>query len=161
MQETLEHILGTQPFLEGLPEEYLQLLVGCASNVRFAPGAFIFREGEEAGQIYLLRDGRVALEIFAPQCPPIVVDTLEKEDVLGWSWLVAPYVWRFNARVVETTRAIALDGKCLRMKCEQDHHLGYDLLKRFTQIMDQRLQATRLQLLDVYSAQPAKVHAYG
>jgi hypothetical protein len=72
--------------------------------------------------------------------------------VLGWSWLIPPYFWRFDARVLEMTRAIALDGKCLRAKCEQNHDLGYELLKRFTNMMDQRLQATRLQLLDVYAA---------
>jgi hypothetical protein len=49
-------------------------------------------------------------------------------------------------------RAIALDGKCLRTKCEQNHDLGYELLKRFSQIMSRRLDATRLQLLDVYGA---------
>ena len=150
--ETLERTLARHPFFEGLEPEYLRLLTGCASNARFEAGAYIFREGEEANQFYLLRQGRVALEIFAPQSPPIIIETLEEEDVLGWSWLVAPYYWRFNARAVELTRAICLDGKCLRTKCEADHNLGYHLLKRFVQIIDQRLQATRLQLLDVYAA---------
>lgn len=150
--ETLERTLAKHPFFEGLEAEYLRLLTGCASNMRFEAGAYILREGEEANQFYLLRQGRVALEIFAPQGPPIIIETLEKEDVLGWSWLVDPYHWRFNARAVELTRAISLDAKCLRAKCEEDHNLGYQLLKRFVQIVDQRLQATRLQLLDVYAA---------
>ena len=150
--ETLERTLAKHPFFEGLEPEYLRLLTGCASNVRFEAGVYILREGEEANQFYLLRQGRVALEIFAPQGPPIIIETLEKEDVLGWSWLVDPYHWRFNARAVELTRAISLDAKCLRAKCEEDHNLGYQLLKRFVQIVDQRLQATRLQLLDVYAA---------
>jgi CRP-like cAMP-binding protein len=71
-------------------------------------------------------------------------------EVLGWSWLIPPYHWKFDARAIEQTRALALDGKCLRTKCEEDHDLGYELLKRFAQIMEERLQATRLQLLDVY-----------
>jgi hypothetical protein len=75
---------------------------------------------------------------------------LGEGEILGWSWLIPPYNWHFDARAVELTRAIALDGKCLRNKCEQDHDLGYELLKRFAHIMEQRLQATRLQLLDVY-----------
>ena len=149
--ETLERILSQHPFFEALEPEYLKLLVGCASNVRFEAGAYIFRRGEEANQFYLIRQGRVALEIFAPQRPPISIATLEKDDVLGWSWAVAPYYWRMDARAVEPTRAFALDGKCLRTKCEQNHDLGYEVLKRFAQIMEQRLEATRLQLLDVYA----------
>jgi CRP-like cAMP-binding protein len=149
--ETLERILTEHAFFEGLEPEYLKIVTGCASNVRFAPGAYIFREGEEANQFYLLRQGKVAIEIFAPQSPPIIVDTVEKDEILGWSWLVSPYHWRFDARAVEMTRAIALDGKCLREKCEANPGLGYALLKRLVQLIDQRLQATRIQLLDVYA----------
>ena len=149
--ESLEPILAQHSFFEGLDAEYLRVLVGCASNVRFAEGAYLFRTGEEAGHFYLIRQGRVALEIYAPQRPPIVVQTLEAGDILGWSWLIPPYRWRFDARAVEGTRAIALDGTCLRTKCEENHDLGYELLKRFVHITTQRLEATRLQLLDVYA----------
>jgi CRP/FNR family transcriptional regulator, cyclic AMP receptor protein len=151
--QTLERILSEHEFFQGLDPAYLELIVGCASNVRFEAGAYLFREGEEANQFYLIRQGKISLEIFAPQRPPIKIQSVEEGDVLGWSWLIPPYFWRFDARVLEMTRAIALDGKCLRGKCEQNHDLGYELLKRFTNMMDQRLQATRLQLLDVYAAQ--------
>ncbi len=83
--------------------------------------------------------------------PPITIATLEKDDVLGWSWVVEPYYWHLDARAVEPTRAIALDGKCLRTKCEENHDLGYELLKRFVHLVEKRLEATRLQLLDVYA----------
>jgi CRP-like cAMP-binding protein len=149
--ETLERFLTQHPFFEALDPEYLKLLVGCASNVRFDAKTYIFRRGEEANQFYLLRQGRVALEVFAPQCPPITIATLEKDDVLGWSWVVAPYYRHLDARAVEPTRAIALDGKCLRTKCEENHDLGYELLKRFVHIVEKRLEATRMQLLDVYA----------
>jgi CRP-like cAMP-binding protein len=148
--ENLQPILAEHPFLQNLDSRHLELITGCASNVRFDPGRFIFREGEEANQFYILRHGKVALEIVAPQRGPLVVETLGEGDILGWSWLIPPYHWHFDARAVELTRAIALDGKCLRTKCEQDHDLGYELLKRFAHIMEQRLEATRLQLLDVY-----------
>ena len=148
--ETFQRIVAEHPFFEGLAAEHVQLIVGCASNVRFDAGQFIFRAGEEADQFYLIRHGRVALEIAAPQGPPITIQTIGEGEILGWSWLIPPYHWHFDARAIELTRAIALDGKCLREKCEEDHDLGYELLKRFAHIMDQRLQATRLQLLDVY-----------
>jgi len=126
--ESLERIVAQHPFFDALDPAYLKLLVGCASNVRFEAGAYIFRRGEPADQFYLLRQGRVALEIFAPQRPPIIISTLETGDVLGWSWMVPPYHWRLDARAVEPVRAIALDGKCLRGKCEGNHDLGYELL---------------------------------
>jgi CRP/FNR family transcriptional regulator, cyclic AMP receptor protein len=149
--ETLESIIAEHHFFAGLESYYTSLLTGCAANVRFAPGTYIFKEGEEANEFYLIRSGKVALEIFAPHRNPIVVETLAEGDILGWSWLLPPYLWKFHAHAVQDTRAIALDGKCLRTKCEENHDLGYEVLKRFAQIMEQRLEATRLQLLDVYA----------
>lgn len=149
--ETLEHIIAEHPFFAGLESYYTGLLTGCASNVRFAPGSYIFREGEEANIFYLIRAGKVALEIFSPETKPITVEMLDEGEVLGWSWLVPPYIWSFHAHALQDTRAIALDGKCLREKCEQNHDLGYEVLKRFSQLMARRLSATRLQLLDIYA----------
>ena len=79
-----------------------------------------------------------------------MIETLDAGDVLGWSWLFEPYQVRFDARAVETVHAIAYDGACLRGKCEADPVLGYELIKRFARIMTERLQATRIRLLDVY-----------
>ena len=152
--ENLEGILAEHPFFAGLEPRHLQLLVGCASNVRFDAGQTIFREGEQANMFFLIRHGRVALDIYAAERGAITIDTLDEGDVLGWSWLVPPYHWQFDARAVELTRAIALDGKCLREKSEKDHDLGYELLMRFVQIIEQRLQATRLQLLNLYEPRP-------
>lgn len=148
--ETLEPILAAHPFFRDLDPRHLQLIVSCAANVRFEAGQFIFREGEEANQFYLLRHGTVSLDIFVPQRGALTIQTLREGDVLGWSWLFPPYRWHFDARAVSLTRALALDGKCLRLKCEDDHDLGYELFKRFARLMTERLQATRLQLLDVY-----------
>jgi len=150
--ENLERIIAEHPFFADLESDYTRLLVGCASNVRFDSGAYIFKEGGDANEFYLIRAGRVALEVFAPHRRPIIVDTLSEGEVLGWSWLLPPHRWKFHAHVIAETRAIALDGKCLRSKCEQNHDLGYELLKRFAKIITQRLEATRFQLLDVYAA---------
>lgn len=148
--ENLERILVEHAFFAGMKREHLQLLVGCASNVRFEAGQFILREGEEANEFYLIRHGRVALEVATPARGPLTIQTLGEGEILGWSWLVPPYRWKFDARAVELTRAIALDGKCLRQKSESDYALGYELLKRFSQVMVEHLQAARFQLLNVY-----------
>lgn len=150
--ESLEQILAESPFLQGLQPEYLALITGCASNVRFDGGQYLFREGEEAEKFFIIRHGRIGLEIYSPDRGAITIQTLEAGDILGWSWLVPPYQWRFDAKATELVRAVALDGKCLRTKCEEDHNLGYTLLKRFAHIIEQRLEATRLQLLDVYGS---------
>jgi CRP-like cAMP-binding protein len=78
------------------------------------------------------------------------IQTVGPGEILGWSWLISPYRWHFTGVVVLETRAIALDGECLRNKCERDPHFGYEMLKRLSQVMERRLEATRLQLLDVY-----------
>jgi CRP/FNR family transcriptional regulator, cyclic AMP receptor protein len=148
--ESLEPILRAHPFIEGLDPRFIELITGCASNVRFNAGEFLFHEDQEANQFYIIRQGRVAVESHAPGMDPLIIQTVGEGEILGWSWLIPPYYWRFDARAVELTRAIALDGKCLRQKCENDHELGYELLKRFTGIITQRLEATHMQLLDFY-----------
>ena len=148
--QTLEPVLAAHPFFRDLKPEHLQVLVGCASNVRFDAGQYLLREGEEANTFYLIRTGQVALEVAVPGRGTLTIQTINEGDVLGWSWLVPPYRWHYDARAAVLTRAIALDGKCLRDKCEADHDLGYELLKRFALVMQERLQATRLQLLDIY-----------
>ena len=148
--ETLEPVIAQHPFLQGLEAHYVKLIVGCASNVRFKAGQFLFREGQEANQFYMIRQGKVALQISTPQRVTIILQTVGEGEILGWSWLIPPYRWRFDARAMELTRAIDLDGKCLRTKSEEDHNLGYELLKRFSKVIAEGLEATRLQLLDLY-----------
>lgn len=148
--QKLDKVLAEHPFFAEMKREHLEIIAGCASNVVFDKNTFIFREGEEASRFYVIRQGKVALEIHGAGMGTVTIQTLGDGDILGWSWLMPPYRWHFDARTIEPTRAIALDGECLRHKCEQDHDLGYELLKRFAEIITQRLQATRLQLLDVY-----------
>lgn len=150
MVETLEGVLKEHRFFRDLNPAYLKTLAGCAANVRFRPGEVIFREGATANHFYLIRTGKIAIEVFVPGRGPLTIQTLAAGEVLGFSWLFPPYRWHFDARALDEVRAFALDGKCLRDKCEADHDLGYELMKRFSVIMTVRLQATRLQLLDVY-----------
>lgn len=147
---TLEGILSEHPFFSGWDPRYFQLAVGCASNVRFNAGDFLFQTGKEANTFYLIREGKVALEVVVPGRGAVTMETLRGGEILGWSWLIPPYRWHFDARAVELTRAIALDGKCLRGKCEQDPVFGYDLVKRVTTSLGERLDATRFRLLDMY-----------
>jgi len=147
---TLEPLLRDHPFLKDLEPEYVALLAGCAANVRFREGSFLFREGDPAGQCFLIREGKMALEIAAPGRGAIIVQTLGAGDVTGFSWLLEPHQWEFDGRAVEPVRALALDGTCLRGKCADDPRLGFELTQLFARLAIRRLQATRLRLLDVY-----------
>jgi CRP/FNR family transcriptional regulator, cyclic AMP receptor protein len=149
--QTLQPVLAAHPFFAGLPERYLELITKCAMNVRYAAGEYLFREGDPAMRFWIVREGAVALEIHAPEQGTLTIETIEGGEVLGWSWLFPPYRWHFDARAVRPVRAVAFDGACLRARCETDHELGYELMRRFAQVIVERLQATRLQLLDVYS----------
>jgi CRP/FNR family transcriptional regulator, cyclic AMP receptor protein len=148
--EGLERIIRDHPFFAGLDEEFRKLVCGCARNVRFEAGQFLFREGEPANEFYLLRHGRVALEVAAPGRGAMTCQTLGEGEIVGVSWLIPPYRWTNDARALELTRAVGMDATCLRRKCEADHDLGYEMMKRFVPVLVQRLQATRLQVLDVY-----------
>ncbi len=147
--EGLERIIQEHPFFAGMKEEFTDLLSGCAKNVRFEAGQYLAHEGDTAEEFYLLRAGRVALQIAAPG-RTITIQTVGANEIVGASWLVPPYRRGFDAQALELTRAIALDAACLRNKCEDNHDLGYEMMKRFMPILVQRLQATRLQVLDVY-----------
>jgi CRP/FNR family cyclic AMP-dependent transcriptional regulator len=150
MAETLEPVLKEHPFFRNLAPAHLRTLVSCASNLRLHSREIVFRTGEEATRFYLIRRGEVAIEVFVPGQGALRIATLGAGEVLGWSWLFPPYRWMFDASAVEETLAFALDGVCLRNKCEENHDLGYEMMKRFSLIIIERLQATRLQLLDVY-----------
>jgi CRP/FNR family cyclic AMP-dependent transcriptional regulator len=154
---TLEPILTNHPFFEGLDKHYLELLTGCASNERYNAGEFLFREGEEATKFFLVRQGRISVEVGVPG-GAVLVYTHDEGEIVGWSWLFSPYRWHFSGRATELTRVIALDGVCLRGKCEQDAALGYEFLNRFAHNMMRSLDFTRLQLLDMYAVrkEPAK-----
>ena len=150
MPRSLEQVLADVSLFDGLGDDEVALLAGCARNVRFADGEFLFREDGPADVFYVVRQGIVALELFVPGRGPVTVETIEAGEVLGWSWLFPPYRWHFDARARSLVRATAFDAVCLREKCDSDPALGYRLMGRFAQVMIERLQATRLRLLDVY-----------
>ena len=134
---------GSIRSLPGSTTDFVELVVGCAKNVRFDAGKYLFREGDPADQFYLIREGRVALEIAAPGRGAVTFQTVGEGEIVGVSWLFPPYRWTYDARALELVRAIGMDATCLRDKCEADHDLGYEMMKRFVPILVQRLQATR------------------
>jgi CRP/FNR family transcriptional regulator, cyclic AMP receptor protein len=137
MMETTVESLATRvalhPFLVGMKPRQLVLLTSCAMTVQFKKGQVIFREGEPADRFYLIETGSVTLESSGGPGDPL----------LGWSWMFPPHTWTFSVRALEPTTAIFFSAATLREDCERDHSLGYELLKRLSSMMYQRLRAAR------------------
>jgi CRP-like cAMP-binding protein len=151
MDPTYE-LLSAQPFLSGLTPGQLDRLSYWARKTTFHAGTRLFEEGGRADRFWLLREGHVALGTAVPGRGTVIVETLGPQAVLGWSWLFPPYRWHFSAAAIETTLAVELDGSGLRELCERDHDLGYELMRRFLGVVVDRMQTTRVRLLDLYGA---------
>lgn len=148
--EFFEGVLKSTPMFSDLKHEHIVTIAGCAKNMHFRKGEKIYAEGDPADNFLIIRKGRVAIDMETPHRGILTVHTIDEGDVVGWSWLFPPYTWHYNARAVDDTRAIALDADCLRGKSERDPELGYELMKRFSAVMLTRLEATRMQLMNIY-----------
>ena len=143
-------IVSSHPLLQGLPGDTVAQVAGCARNTVIPPGALLIREGEPADTLYLLRHGSVSVEVHGPGRGPVVIETLGPGNAAGWSWMFPPYRWHFDVRAQTLVRAVAVDGACLRAKADSDPAFGYELMKRLGSVILERLQASRLRLLDLY-----------
>ena len=147
---TIDELITDSPTFAGLEPAHLEFIAGCGRNEHIAAGTMLMREGELAERFWLIRRGMVALELYVPGREPLVIETLEPGDVVGWSWLFPPFRWALDGRAQGECHLITFDGVCLRNKCDVDHDLGFALMSRFAADMVGRLQATRLQLADVH-----------
>ena len=145
-------ILAPHPFFNGMCESHLRWLAEGAHKAHFPKGSFVFREGELANRFYLIQEGKVALETTITGNMSVPLQILSGGDVLGWSWLFPPYLWRFDARALEQTNSIAVPGSRLREMCETDKNFGYEMMKRMADVVVHRLQANRLMLVTAFSS---------
>lgn len=143
-------IISEHSFFKDLSPDNLTFIAGCGKNILFKEGEMIANPGDIANSFYLIREGKVSISLENVHGKQFIFQTLGKNDILGLAWLIPPYRWTVSASSVETTHAIALDGECLRKKCEEDPNLGYKLMKHLTQILVTREESAMLHLLDVY-----------
>jgi CRP/FNR family transcriptional regulator, cyclic AMP receptor protein len=147
MNELTRRLLPEHPFFENMDPALLEQILPCAVLKTFEQGSYMFRDGEEASQFFLIYEGKVALELQV-QNRPLLIETMGSGGVIGWSWLFPPYCWHFYSKVLEHTTTITLDGKCLLSKCEEDSVLGYELMKRFSRMMYNRLHIMTQQVVN-------------
>lgn len=144
-----------QPFFAGLPHALVRELCVFGTPDAFPAGCRVFTEGGPADRFWLLESGSVALGLHVAGHGDQVVETVGAGGVLGWSWLYPPYRWQFDAVTREPVTAVAFDAAAVRRRCDADPELGYALLRLFTPVIVDRLQAARLRLLDLWGA-PAR-----
>jgi CRP-like cAMP-binding protein len=149
---SFKEILAEHPVFRNFDDAALDLLAGCARNEHFKPGALVYSEGEPADRLFVLRHGDVAIDISTSEREPIIVETRHAGDVLGWSWMVPPFLHTSNAHAQTDVRAISLDATCMRGKCDENPELGYHLFKYLLPHMAKRIRLLRMQLLDLYGA---------
>lgn len=148
--DTLESTIAAHPFTKDINPHYLHLLKECATFERFGANQQIFHESFDADRFYLIQSGRVALQSFVPGTGVTTIQTIGAGEALGWSWLYPPHRWHFSAVAVEPVEAAALCARTLRDRMEENHEFGYAIALRLGQMMLERLQATRLRLLEMY-----------
>jgi CRP-like cAMP-binding protein len=151
-------ILAEQPFLKGMTARQLELLAADSMLADFDVGKRIMKEGGHSNHFHLILEGRVELELTVLDGEAVHIETLGAGDVFGWSWLFAPYHCHFDARVVAPTKTIFFYGTHLHMHalCEENHDLGYELMKRVSEIVVKRLEATRRELMECRKSVPGQ-----
>lgn len=142
--------LPTHPFLDHLSEQHRKLLAEAAQPFKAGPGDYLLKEGQEATAFYLIQAGHVSIDAHLSHQGVETIQTLGPGDAVGWSWIVPPHRWQFDARALETVEGLMFDGAWLRDQCEQDHTLGYAVLREMLKVVASRLSAARLQRVDVY-----------
>jgi CRP/FNR family transcriptional regulator, cyclic AMP receptor protein len=146
---TLSDGLEALPFFGGMRRDQIEFLAGCASNVHFQRGERLYRLGDPADTFHIIRSGRAAVDMVAGN-QRATLQTVSENEPFGWSWLIPPYRWQFDVRAVTDISAIAFDAVCVRRKCDEDPTFGYEMFKRFSFVIVERLMASRLQALKVY-----------
>ncbi len=150
-KSSIESYLSAHPFFTGLDDEYVKYLASSATERRIKKGAALFQQGKPADKFYLLRDGRVSVQVPAVMGPALEIQNLGKDQILGWSWLIQPYRWSFQALAMEDSEVLEFDGSAILAHCEDDPRFGYELLKRFATLMSERLDAARQKMMDQWN----------
>jgi len=149
--QSIEDYLPTHAFFSELDDNFMKFLTDSATELKIKKGDVLFQQGERADKFYLLRNGQVSVQVPALMGPTLEIQTLGEDQILGWSWLIPPYRWNFQARALEDSDLLEFDGSAILARCEEDPKFGYELLKRFAALMSERLDAARQKTMDEWN----------
>lgn len=144
-------ILQKQAFFHDLSSEFMDFFAEHATEKTLKKGEILFERGQPADRFYLVREGRIVIEVPAIYGPSLEVQSLGPDKILGWSWLIPPYKWSFQARVEETSSVIEFDGKTMLDRCKSEPRFGYEVLKHFSSLMSERLEAARKKMMEEWN----------
>jgi CRP-like cAMP-binding protein len=144
-------VLGAQPFLRGLADDHLATLATLCRHVGIPARQRLFEERTTADRFWLIDAGQVVIDTTVPGRGRLVIETIGRGDVTGFSWLLAPYQWRFGAMTMQPMQGFEFDARAVRAACDQDPALGYELSRRISAVLARRLEATHARLLDSYA----------
>jgi len=143
--------LSAHEFFSEFSDDVLKFLCECSSTREIKKGQILFRQGEHADKFYVVRNGRISIQMPAIMGPTLEIQTLGKDQVLGWSWLISPYQWNFQTKAEEDSELLQFDGTAILARCEQEPKFGYELLKKFAGLMSVRLNAARQKMMDEWN----------
>lgn len=149
--DELNAYLKIHPMFSQLAPKHLELLAQHVEEKAFAKQDALFKQGDNADSFFVLLAGEVSVGVPAVAGLPLVVQTLGINEVLGWSWLIPPYKWAFEAEVTQDSRVLVFDGKALRQAAERDNAFGYALMKQFAGLMSERLRAARSKMMESWA----------
>ena len=120
-------------------------------HARDQKSQILFLQGENADKFYVVRSGRISLQMPAIMGPTLEIQHVDEDQVLGWSWLISPYQWNFQTKAEEDSELLQFDGVAILARCEQEPKFGYELLKKFAGLMSVRLNAARQKMMDEWN----------
>jgi len=149
--QSITEYLSAHEFFSEFSDDSLKFLCECSSTREIKKGQILFLQGEHADKFYVVRSGRIFLQMPAIMGPTLEIQTVDEDQVLGWSWLISPYKWNFQTKAEEDSELLQFDGVAILARCEQDPKFGYELLKKFAGLMSVRLNAARQKMMDEWN----------
>ena len=149
--QSITEYLSAHEFFSEFSDDVLKFLCECSSTREIKKGQILFLQGEHADKFYVVRSGRISIQMPAIMGPTLEIQTVDENQVLGWSWLISPYQWNFQTKAEEDSELLQFDGAAILAQCEQDPKLGFELVKKFAALMSRGLNAARLKMMDEWN----------
>ena len=149
--QSITEYLSAHEFFSEFSDDSLKFLCECSSTREIKKGQILFLQGEHADKFYVVRSGRISIQMPAIMGPTLEIQTVDEDQVLGWSWLISPYRWNFQTKAEEDSELLQFDGAAILARCEQEPKFGYELLKKFAGLMSVRLNAARQKMMDEWN----------
>ncbi len=150
-QQSIDDYLSSHAFFSGLDKRSKEFLSNSAEVLQIKQDEILFQSGGSSDKFYLLLNGEISVRVPALMGPALEIHKLQPDQVLGWSWLIPPYRWNFQALALEDSELLEFDGSIILAHCEEDSAFGYELLKIFAALMSERLDRARQKLMDQWN----------